>query len=200
LQRLDRPLQRLPHHPIALVADGVKLLLDDAGVRPAGKLRVAPCPVDAAFAPFGFWLRLPARLTALERRVFRNLRTASAGGPGARLFGAMPETSMSSWKISAGPVITPPQSLAASFRSMAAVRKASIRLAFSSSSRRLEGRCTSASTSSSPRAQARSSRRCWRWLYREHVPTVMRRRTSRSKSTALAHLARQIFEDKKFRT
>src|SRR5688500_9632456 len=35
-------------------------------------------------------------------------------------------------------------------------------------------------------------------LYREHVPTVMRPRTSRSKSAALARLASQIFEDKKF--
>jgi predicted acylesterase/phospholipase RssA len=35
-------------------------------------------------------------------------------------------------------------------------------------------------------------------LYREHVPTVMRRRTARGKSKALAHLAKVIFGNRKF--
>jgi patatin-like phospholipase/acyl hydrolase len=35
-------------------------------------------------------------------------------------------------------------------------------------------------------------------LYREHVPTVMRRRTARGKSKALAHLAEVVFGNRKF--
>jgi predicted patatin/cPLA2 family phospholipase len=35
-------------------------------------------------------------------------------------------------------------------------------------------------------------------LYKAHVPVVMRRRTRRGKSEALAHLAREVFGDKKF--
>lgn len=35
-------------------------------------------------------------------------------------------------------------------------------------------------------------------LYKEHVPAIMRRRTSRGKSEALAHLAKDIFGDRTF--
>jgi predicted acylesterase/phospholipase RssA len=35
-------------------------------------------------------------------------------------------------------------------------------------------------------------------LYKEHVPVVMRRRTARGKSKALAHLARTVFGNRKF--
>ena len=35
-------------------------------------------------------------------------------------------------------------------------------------------------------------------LYKEHVPAIMRRRTARGKSEALAHLARTVFADRSF--